>query len=62
VAVIPVAISAPGSFGSLWKTEVQVYNPNSSTIAFRLVFHVARGPGKSTDPHFNISILPLSTV
>lgn len=62
VTVLPVAISAPGAFGSLWKTELQVYNPNSSTIAFRLVFHVAGVSGKSTDPHLDISILPLSTV
>jgi hypothetical protein len=62
VAVLPVAISAPGSFGSVWKTEIQVYNPNPSTLTFRLVFHVARVSGKSTDPHLDFSILPLSTV
>lgn len=62
VAIIPVAISSPGKFDSLFKTEMQVHNPNGETIAFRLVFHPAGVPGKSTDPSLDFSIPPLATV
>src|SRR5262249_42190900 len=48
--LIPVAVSAPGRFGSSFRTAVQVHNPPFGTVAGRFVFHPAGVPASSADP------------
>jgi hypothetical protein len=48
--VIPVVGSGPGGLGSLFKTEMQFFNPQTSgMITCELVFHAAGVAGASTD-------------
>jgi hypothetical protein len=47
VGVIPVAGSAPGAFGSFFRTEVTITNPSPFGMGVALVFHPA---GRSADP------------
>jgi hypothetical protein len=59
---IPVAVSTPGAFGSLFKTSVQLLNPNSSaTISGHFVFHPAGVSGSPADPTLGFSLGPLQT-
>jgi len=59
---IPVAVSTPGAFGSLFKTSVQLLNPNSSTsISGHFVFHPAGVSGSPADPMLGFSLGPLQT-
>ncbi|HET7436083.1 MAG TPA: hypothetical protein VFN10_15340 [Thermoanaerobaculia bacterium] len=48
--VLAVVGSTPGSFGSYFKTSVQLYNPKSITISGRIVFHPANQSGSANDP------------
>ncbi|HEX8152824.1 MAG TPA: hypothetical protein VF698_06860 [Thermoanaerobaculia bacterium] len=47
VGVIPAAGSAPGGFGSFFRTEVTITNPSPYGMGVALVFHPA---GRSADP------------
>lgn len=50
VACILVAVgSLPGSFGSFFKTGLQLHNPRSTPISGKLVFHPAGTPGSDSD-------------
>lgn len=55
--VLPVVGSATGTFGSSFKTSMQLLNPGSSTIIGRLVFHRAGVAGSSSDTSFTYTIL-----
>lgn len=54
--IIPVAGSVPGSFGAYFKTSVQLYNPKSSAVSGKLVFHTQAVSGSSSDPSLAYSI------
>jgi hypothetical protein len=47
VGVIPVAGSAPGAFGSFFRTEVTITNPSPFGMGVQLVYHPA---GRSAEP------------
>ena len=61
-AVLPVAGSTPGAFGSFFRTGLQIANPNFGPTSGRLVFHPANVAGSSTDPSVNFSIDARSTI
>lgn len=61
-AVLPVAGSTPGNFGSFFRTSVQIANPNFGPTSGRLVFHPAGVAGSSTDPSINFSVDARSTI
>ena len=55
---IPVVGSTPGSFGSFFKTSVQLYNAKSGTISGKIVFHTQNASGSAADPSLAFSIQP----
>jgi len=55
---LPVVGSTPGSFGSFFKTSVQLFNAKSSAISGKIVFHTQNTQGSSTDPSIAFSIQP----
>lgn len=62
VGIIPVAVSAPGLFGSVFKTSAQIYNPGSSTISGQLAV-LGPGPsGGSLNRSLSFSLSPGQTV
>jgi hypothetical protein len=61
-AVLPVAGSTPGAFGSFFRTGLQIANPNFGPTSGRLVFHPAGVAGSSTDPSVSFSIDARSTI
>ncbi len=61
-AVLPVVGSTPGNFGSYFKTAVQVHNPGTAPLVFRLVFHPAGRSGTSADPSETVSVPARGTV
>jgi hypothetical protein len=61
-AVLPVAGSTPGAFGSFFRTGLQIANPNFAATSGRLVFHPAGVAGSSADPSVTFSIDAGSTV
>jgi hypothetical protein len=54
--VIPVAGSAPGSFGSFFRTGVQVLNTSGTGVAGRFIYHPAGVSGTASDPYLDFSI------
>lgn len=50
VGYLTVAGSAPGSFGSFFRTSVQINNPFSTPISGHFVFHPAGVPASPSDP------------
>jgi len=59
--VVAVAGSLPGSFGSLFRTALQLHNPTSSVMRGRIVFHRQGSSGSSSDPTFNYNLGPGAT-
>ncbi len=55
---LPVAGSTPGSFGSFFKTSLQVLNPNTSPLSGRIVFHPAGQSESPSDPSLGYSLAP----
>ena len=55
---IPVVGSTPGSFGSFFKTSVQLYNAKSGAISGKIVFHTQNASGSAADPSLAFSIQP----
>ena len=53
VGVIPAAASAPGAFGSFFRTEVTITNPSPFGIGVALVFHPAGRSAEPGDPRRN---------
>ncbi|MGH7489394.1 MAG: hypothetical protein ACREMY_27900, partial [bacterium] len=54
--ILPVVGSTPGNFGSFFKTSVQLYNPKSSAISGKIVFHTQNASGSTTDPSIAFSL------
>ncbi|HXH38555.1 MAG TPA: hypothetical protein VNN08_08000, partial [Thermoanaerobaculia bacterium] len=56
--ILPVVGSVPGSFGSFFKTSVQLFNAKSSAVSGKIVFHTQNTSGSSSDPSLAYSIQP----
>jgi hypothetical protein len=54
--VVVVAGSTPGSFGSYFKTSLQLFNPKAVTVSGKLVFHTQAVSGSAADPSLAYSI------
>ena len=54
--VIPVVGSTAGGFGSNFKTSMQIFNPSSSSLSGKLIFHRSGTPGTTTDPSLLITL------
>lgn len=54
--VIAAAASTQGNFGSFFRTGVQIFNPWTSSIAGRFVFHPAGVPGSPADPILTFTV------
>lgn len=61
-AILPVVGSTPGNFGSYFKTAIQVHNPSSAVLTFRLVFHPAGRSGTAGDPSETVTVPARGTV
>lgn len=59
---IPVVGSTPGNNGAFFKTSVQLFNPKSSTISGKIVFHPQGVSGTSGDPSLVYSIAEGNTL
>jgi hypothetical protein len=55
--IVPVVLSAPGTFGSLFKTGVQMTNPGPNVITGRLVFHPQSKSASADDPNVPFQLL-----
>lgn len=53
---LPVVGSTAGSNGAYFKTSVQLFNPKSTTISGKIVFHPQSATGSSGDPSLVYSI------
>jgi hypothetical protein len=60
--VLPAAGSTPGNFGSFYRTGVQLYNPGTSALSGRFVYHPAGVSGSSGDPILNFTVGPQGTI
>jgi hypothetical protein len=60
--VIPAAGSAPGAFGSFFRTGVQLFNPGTLAVSGRFVYHPAGTSGSSSDPSLTFTIAPSATI
>ncbi len=54
--VLTVVGSLQGSFGSFFRTSLRLYNPHTSSVSGRLVFHRAGTSGTAADPMLAYSI------
>jgi hypothetical protein len=54
--ILPVVGSVPGSLGAYFKTSVQLYNPKSTAVSGKIVFHTQAVSGSSSDPSLAYSI------
>jgi hypothetical protein len=54
--VLPVAGTVAGSFGSFFRTSLQMHNPTAARIGGRLVFHPQGSAGSSSDPALPYSL------
>jgi hypothetical protein len=57
-AILPAVGSVTGTFGSSFKTSLQLLNPGFSVMSGRLVFHPAGVAGSSSDTALPYSIAP----
>lgn len=53
---LAVVGSVPGSFGSFFRTSLQLYNPKTAAVSGRIVFHAQGASGSDTDPSLAYSI------
>ncbi len=53
---LPVVGSTPGSNGAYFKTAVQLFNPKTTTISGKIVFHTQNASGTAGDPSLVYSI------
>jgi hypothetical protein len=60
--VLTVVGSTPGTNGSYFKTAVQMYNPTSSSISGKIIFHTQGASGSDTDPSLAYSIPSRATL
>ena len=61
-ALLPVAGSLRGGFGSVFKTSAQLHNRTDRAAKGTLIFHPAGATGASTDPSLAYDLAPRSTV
>ncbi|HMC69012.1 MAG TPA: hypothetical protein VKJ07_07655, partial [Mycobacteriales bacterium] len=59
---LAVVGSTPGSFGSFFKTSLQLYNPKSSAVSGKIIFHTQGATGSPGDPSLAYSIAPGKTL
>ncbi|HEV8434242.1 MAG TPA: hypothetical protein VGR95_12580, partial [Thermoanaerobaculia bacterium] len=60
--VIAVVGSLPGNFGSYFRTSVQLYNPQTTAISGKIVFHTIGVTGSSSDPSLAYVLAPGKTL
>jgi hypothetical protein len=61
-AIIPVVGSTPGALGqAFFRTSVQLFNPGTTRMTGRLVYHPAGSSGVSTDPYLGYVLEPGET-
>ncbi len=60
--IIPGVGTLTGAFGSNFKTQVQLTNPGTSTIAGKIVFHPGGVSGNSSDPSLPYTLSIWQTV
>lgn len=68
--VLPVVGSVAGSFGSQFRTTIQLTNPTNATINGRFVFHPINTTGSDSDPdelytltaHKSVLLHPIETI
>lgn len=54
--VFPVVGATEGSFGSFFRTSVQLHNPTTQRISGRLIFHAQGAEGSAGDPSLAYSL------
>jgi len=59
---LPVVGSAPGNAGSFFKTSLQLFNPKTTAISGKIVFHPQAVAGSASDPSFAYSLAPGKTL
>jgi photosystem II stability/assembly factor-like uncharacterized protein len=59
--IFPVVGSTAGVNGTLFRTSVQLHNPEGALIAGRIVFHPSGAAGSDTDPSLPYSLAPGQT-
>jgi len=60
--VIAVVGSLPGNFGSYFRTSVQLYNPQTTAISGKIIFHTVGVSGSLTDPSLAYVLAPGKTL
>jgi hypothetical protein len=60
-AILAVAGSTPGN-GAYFRTRVQIYNPRTSTISGKFVFHTQSVSGGANDPSLSYSLTGGQTI
>ena len=60
--VLAVVGSTPGSFGSYFKTSLQLFNPKTVAVSGKLVFHTQAASGSANDPSLPYSLEPGHTL
>ncbi len=59
--VLPAVGSTAGVGGSFFKTSVQIFNPGSTLMSGRFVYHASGTPGAATDPGLDFTVAPQQT-
>ncbi len=59
--IVPTVAHANGAYGSVWRTDISVYNPNSDGINIRIIGTPRGQEGSSSDPGIDRMILPGET-
>jgi uncharacterized protein YjdB len=62
VHVLTVVGSLPGNFGSYFRTSVQLYNPRSTAVSGRIVYHPSGSTGTDHDTSLAYVIAPGKTL
>lgn len=60
--VLPVVGSLPGANGSFFKTSVQLYNPRTSGITGKIVYHPSGTSGSDSDPSISYALAAGKTI
>jgi hypothetical protein len=54
--------STPGNFGSFFKTSLQLYNPRTTTVSGKIIFHPQAVSGSGNDPSMTYTLGPGKTL
>jgi len=60
--VLVVVGSTPGSFGSFFRTALQLYNPHAAAVSGKIVYHPAGVSASASDPSLAYTIAPGKTL